>query len=290
MSTIQSEIDLLQIDPEFYNYPGTLDEERVERALSRLGVPVKRASGQVLCGIRGRYFPLVLTSDAELAHLALARLKKPIGPEASVRHWTVAYDLAGELFESNQSAISSIAVEAFVAGCWFVRWDPKGIIWSPKPVLQKDSEGRLHCETGPALKSDAGDLYYIHGVEVPRNVVLNPNSITLQRINRCLNQEVRTILINRYKSGIIDYVKDSGGKRVDHDEVHGTLWSMRDPNPVFWMEREINVLEVVNSTPEPDGTHKHYFLRVPPNVQTAHEARAWTFRMTPAEFAPLKET
>jgi hypothetical protein len=37
------------------------------------------------------------------------------------------------------------------------------------------------------------------------------------------------------------------------------------------------MLEVVNSTPEPDDSFKDYFLRVPPNARTAREAVAWTF-------------
>ena len=37
------------------------------------------------------------------------------------------------------------------------------------------------------------------------------------------------------------------------------------------------MVEVVNSTPEPDGSRKTYFLRVPPTIGTAREAVAWTF-------------
>ena len=37
------------------------------------------------------------------------------------------------------------------------------------------------------------------------------------------------------------------------------------------------MIEVINSTQEPDGSFKTYFLRVPPNCETAKEAVAWTF-------------
>jgi hypothetical protein len=50
------------------------------------------------------------------------------------------------------------------------------------------------------------------------------------------------------------------------------------------------MIEVVNRTPEPDGSWKHYHLRVPPNMRTAHEAVAWTFEKTPAEYAPEFES
>ena len=36
-------------------------------------------------------------------------------------------------------------------------------------------------------------------------------------------------------------------------------------------------MEVVNATAEPDGSHRRYFLRVPPTARTAREAVGWTF-------------
>ena len=42
-------------------------------------------------------------------------------------------------------------------------------------------------------------------------------------------------------------------------------------------DEPLRVVEVVNSTPEPDGTYRRYLLRVPPTTRTAREAVAWTF-------------
>ncbi len=47
------------------------------------------------------------------------------------------------------------------------------------------------------------------------------------------------------------------------------------------------MVKVVNSTPEPDGSFKDYFLRVPPTCQTALEAVAWTFDKTPEQYREL---
>src|SRR6266436_180030 len=38
----------------------------------------------------------------------------------------------------------------------------------------------------------------------------------------------------------------------------------------------IVLVHVTNSTPEPDGSRRRYFLRVPPEVKTARAAVAWT--------------
>jgi hypothetical protein len=40
----------------------------------------------------------------------------------------------------------------------------------------------------------------------------------------------------------------------------------------------------------PDGSFKRYWLRVPPSVQTAPEAMAWTFDMPAEDYAPTIET
>ena len=63
------------------------------------------------------------------------------------------------------------------------------------------------------------------------------------------------------------------GTEIQQDD-YGKLWSMASDNDVD--DRSV-WLEVVNSTPEPDGTHAHYFLRVPPNMETAKQAVEWTF-------------
>ena len=50
------------------------------------------------------------------------------------------------------------------------------------------------------------------------------------------------------------------------------------------------VVRVVNSTAEPDGTFKIYYLTVPPDMKTAKQAVAWTFRMNEKDYAPSQET
>ena len=58
--------------------------------------------------------------------------------------------------------------------------------------------------------------------------------------------------------------------RLDHDEAFGTLHyrELRDDEPIV-------MLEVVNRSREPDGTFKHYFLRVPPTMRKSRHAWNW---------------
>jgi hypothetical protein len=55
-------------------------------------------------------------------------------------------------------------------------------------------------------------------------------------------------------------------------------------------EEPVTYVEVVNSTPEPDGTRRTYFLRVPPTVQSAREAVAWTFALDGGAYRPTVES
>jgi hypothetical protein len=68
------------------------------------------------------------------------------------------------------------------------------------------------------------------------------------------------------------------GELISQDD-YGKLWTLRqwgDEEPLF-------VVEVVNMTPEADGSYAHHFLRVPSWTRTAREAVAWTFGFDDAD-------
>ncbi len=158
-------------------------------------------------------------------------------------------------------------------------------------VLNRDDRGRLHSLTGPAcVYPDGWAIHAVHGVCVQRHVIEDPARITVERIDGLRNAEIRRVMIERYRhgeavSGAKAYLRDAGAERLDHDENYGTLWrrNVRGDEPIV-------MVEVVNSTPEPDGSRKRYWLRVPPDMTTAREAVAWTFGMPAQEYAPDKET
>ena len=149
-------------------------------------------------------------------------------------------------------------------------------------VLNRDERGRLHSLTGPACAyPDGFAIYAVHGVRVPERVVTQP--IELQWIEAEQNAEVRRVMIDRY--GQSRYLRDSGAKLVSEDR-RGKLWRKELDG-----DEPIQMVEVLNSTPEPDGTFKTYFLRVPPDVTTATQAVAWTFGIAKAEdYRPELET
>jgi hypothetical protein len=158
-------------------------------------------------------------------------------------------------------------------------------------ILECDEDGFLHSLMGPACAyPDGFSIHAIHGVRVPPFVVRQPREITVQKIDDEENAEIRRVMIERFRlgeevHGVAAFMRDGGGKPVDHDEKFGTLWRRELPD-----DEPIVMLEVVNATRERDGSSKRYWLRVPPTMTTAREAAAWTFDRAPEDYAPSIET
>jgi hypothetical protein len=71
-----------------------------------------------------------------------------------------------------------------------------------------------------------------------------------------------------------------------HQDDFGRLWEDGSDGS----GEPIRIVEVVNATPDEDGSSRHYFLRVPPSVGTAQEAVAWTFGLGASEYVPVRES
>lgn len=150
-------------------------------------------------------------------------------------------------------------------------------------VLKIDERSLLHSHEGPALcYTDKEKLYVSHGVVVPEFVIERPETIEINDIESQTNVELRRVMIERY--GLSRYIQESGAKLISEDR-YGQLYRKTMPD-----DRPIVMVKVINSTPEPDGTNRVYFLRVPDWCHTAHQGVAWGFGLTPDEYNPIKET
>ncbi len=70
-----------------------------------------------------------------------------------------------------------------------------------------------------------------------------------------------------------------------HQDAFGALYRIELPG-----DEPIVLVHVTNATPEQDGSLKKYVLRVPPTMQRAREAVAWTFGMTEHDYVPTTES
>jgi hypothetical protein len=157
-------------------------------------------------------------------------------------------------------------------------------IVSDRPVrLLVDDQNRPHSTDGPFCAwSDGTALWAWHGVRVPAWVITNPERISVARIQAEENTELRRVLLERY--GFDRYLHDSGATVIHADDV-GTLYRAEIPG-----DEPLVMVSVLNSTAEPDGSRKPYFLRVPPDITTARQAVAWTFGTDADRYQPVLET
>lgn len=95
--------------------------------------------------------------------------------------------------------------------------------------------------------------------------------LTPQLILGIKNVTVRRDAMRKY--GVENLLRNGGGECVQEDDF-GKLWRMPSDNRT---DPHAQWVEVVNTTPEPDGTNAHYFLRIPPTISTAKQAVEWTF-------------
>lgn len=191
--------------------------------------------------------------------------------------WLAAFD-----GQDAEGALDGIAAIARAAGWWWPY--EKTVVVCERPVeLHRDEAGRLDRGDGPALAfPDGFALHAWRGMPVPAEFLGQLAELTPRRIREEENAELRRVMLEYY--GYDRYLEESGAEPVQRDEA-GVLWRIELEG-----DEPLVMVEVVNSTPEPDGTHRTYWLRVPPRTRTAREGVAWTFGLDEADYTPVRET
>ncbi|MFI5721763.1 DUF6745 domain-containing protein [Streptomyces cyaneofuscatus] len=189
--------------------------------------------------------------------------------------WLAAFDGRGD-------RLTGLAEVARNAGWWWPY--ERAVVISERPeALHRDEAGRLDHGAGPALAyRDGFALYAWRGMPVPADFLAELASLTPQRIREEENAELRRVMLEFY--GYDRYLTESTAEPVHRDEM-GILWRIALDG-----DEDVVMVEVVNSTPEPDGTHRTYWLRVPPTTRTAKDGVAWTFGLDGAAYAPVRQT
>ncbi len=177
-----------------------------------------------------------------------------------------------------------------VAGLWRVAANAswmlphRHVCWlADRPVvLRHDERGRLHAAKGPAVAyGDNWSAYAWKGVLVPSWIIERPELVTVRAISAAQDPQIRRCMIDILTPE--RFIAGGGAYRVAQDET-GILWRQR------WRWEAWAAVEVVNGTPEPDGTRKRYFLQVPANMRSAREAVAWTYGLPEQRYRPTVRT
>ncbi|WP_329460024.1 DUF6745 domain-containing protein [Streptomyces sp. NBC_01497] len=185
-------------------------------------------------------------------------------------------------FDGRTERLAGLAAVARHAGWWWPY--ERAVVVCERPVeLHRDEAGRLDNGDGPALAyADGFALHAWRGMPVPADFHAELASLSPQRIRAEGNAELRRVMLEYY--GYQRYLDESGATSVQDDET-GRLWRIRLAD-----DEDVVMVEVVNATPEPDGTRRTYWLRVPPGTRTARAGVAWTFGVEEDDYAPVRQT
>lgn len=219
-------------------------------------------------------------------------------------HWIAYYLWCAEIGAVyDPDASRRLALHADVARSCMWWWPYRGLcVVSERPsVVKMDDQGRIHAEDGPAVAfRDGWSVWAWHGVRVPQRVIEQPETLTVTKALAEQNAEVRRVMMTRIGP---ERIAAEGGMTVvdeiDDDAVEVAHGRDGLPVPVGLRGAKLHRLKAAiplqwismnNSTPEPDGSVKRYWLRVPPTMTTAREAMAWTFGLEADAYQPQHES
>ena len=156
-------------------------------------------------------------------------------------------------------------------------------------TVDNASPPRPHADDGPFCKwRDGTALYCVHGVRVPAWVIESPDLLNVARIDGERNAEVRRVMLDRF--GIDRYMRESGAKVLDECPADHPMKGLRTARLLrrdVEGDEAITVVDLLNSTPEPDGTVKRYMIRVPPTINKVVDGLAWGFGVTAQEYLQI---
>jgi hypothetical protein len=189
-------------------------------------------------------------------------------------------------FRPRQARALPPLAEAAAAGLFCYSVGPAGeLVCLERPTMRLDERRRLHDWDGnPAVRwPDSTGLWFWRGVLMTEGAGRRPDRITGRRILSWANVERRRVAVERM--GLEAFLRSVEADAVQQDD-YGRLWRTAasiDGEPYV-------AVEVVNSTAEPDGSYRRYFLRVPPQIRSARAAVAWTFGIDTRDYRPVATT
>lgn len=183
--------------------------------------------------------------------------------------WWVPYYLfpekhLGVKYTEKESRVLAIWDEISRVCGWWVAYDEITILVD-RPLHQSLSDDlQGHNESGPAvLYGDGFRFYLLDGMRVDEQIVMRPETQTIEQINGEQNSDLRSIRIERY--GWPKYLKDSNARKLDerHNEVENQLEAL--------MESPAGDRRLLVTCP----TARIFALGVPSTINTCEEAQRW---------------
>ena len=197
-------------------------------------------------------------------------------------YWIAFYlfcrDVVGVKYAAQKSSDLDLWRDVSQSCCWWQCYENYVIISDRPTVCCMDDRDVLHCQSGPALAfADGWMVHAWHGVSVPAEWIEDKLSLTPSVALRQTNTEQRRAACEIL--GWDSILRDLKAKTIerDHDPEIGELLEVE--LPYAGRERFLRVR---------CGTGRTFAIPVPPDMETALEANAWTYDL-PTDLLKMKE-
>jgi hypothetical protein len=237
-----------------------------------------------------------------------ARLPDLLQKGIEDRPWafSMSFDLSPRFFKGGQDATSLAlydygarlgtispylaAYKAYARSCgWMYPHDKVGFLSERPMEIQLDAQGRPHCATGMAIRfRDGWGAHAWHGVRVPARIIA-AKDFDVHAVDDEANVEWRRIMLERDyggRGGFEIYLQARQARVVGEDEVHGQPRRLLE---VDVGSAPIRIIEVINGSPEPDGTRRRFHLGAMPG-DTPHNVVAASYGIDPAVYREALRT
>jgi hypothetical protein len=138
-------------------------------------------------------------------------------------YWQSFYKFCQQIgvrYTDEQSKLLDLWIDEGRSLHWWFPYEGIVLLSERHTQIHVDDRGRLHCENGLACGySDGWGIYSWHGVRVPESIILHPELITLELINKETNAEIRRAMVERYG---LDRLKDQG-QLIHRDSLKGNF-------------------------------------------------------------------
>ena len=147
-----------------------------------------------------------------------------------------------------------------------VLFDENVVYVSRRPVeVHLNDDGQLSNENGMACRfADDWGVWVINNVTLDEQIIMRPETQTVEQIRNENNEEVKRIRIERY--GWRRYLEEINATLVDErrNDIEGTK--------EFLFQADDDMRALLCMCP---STGKEFVLEVPPEVKTCREAQSW---------------
>jgi hypothetical protein len=186
-------------------------------------------------------------------------------------HWLSLYDyFMTEIGVKNLEPCVPLINVANECG-WIYCAKETAIVMEKPITIKMDEDNRLHCDHGPSIEyADGFTVFSWHGVRIPGEWIMDPESLTASKALAVENTEQRRAACEIL--GWVNILKELNSTVIDEDEdpMIGTLLEVDIPE--IGREKFLKVL---------CGTGRTFAIPVPPEMTTALDANAWTYDIPP---------